>query len=50
MNKDFPQVGAYGWFNHPWFDRIKREHPQFSQTLATLKLPAPLEEVKLIKW
>jgi TolB-like protein len=39
INREFPQVGDYGWLNLPIYDRIKSEHPPFSEALKGLKLP-----------
>lgn len=39
INKEFPQMGDYGWLNLPIYDRIKSEYPAFGLALKGLKLP-----------
>ena len=39
INKEFPQVGDYGWLNLPIYDRIKSEYPAFREALSHLKTP-----------
>ena len=39
INKEFPQMGDYGWLNLPLYDRIKSDYPPFSEALKGLKLP-----------
>lgn len=39
INREFPQVGDYGWLNLPIYDRIKSEYSPFKEALKGLKLP-----------
>ena len=44
LNKDYPQVGDYRWLNNPLFDRIKKEYPQFQETINQIRLPPKLTD------
>jgi TolB-like protein len=44
INRNFPQVGDYGWLNLPIFDRIKKEYPPFVTALEDLAMPPRLAD------
>ena len=49
MNKEFPQLGHYGWLNFSIFNRIREEHPPFQETINSLQLPPKLGQFDRIK-
>lgn len=51
MNREYPNFGGYArLFHDPMMDRIKKESPEFVESLNNLKLPPKLDLEGLIKF
>lgn len=49
INRDYPQVGDYHWLNLAIYDRIKKEHPPFLETINQIKYPPKIMKENILK-